>query len=130
MRAIGSADGNAHSRSFFITSNCTSARASRGPAPLALPANFHVLEMPEALQTQDRYIDFSSRYAFDPQSNVVTMTRDGSTHFASDVCMPDDFASVRPVIEAIGRDVRAEVIVKSTLVETSHVASFESGSTN
>ncbi|RFU47264.1 DUF3857 and transglutaminase domain-containing protein [Paraburkholderia sp. DHOC27] len=99
-------------------------------ARIALPANFHVLEMPEALQTQDRYIDFSSRYAFDPQSNVVTMTRDGSTHFASDVCMPDDFASVRPVIEAIGRDVRAEVIVKSTLVETSHVASFESGSPN
>jgi hypothetical protein len=31
---------------------------------------------------------------------------------------------MRPTIERVGRDVRAEVIVKSTLVESSHVAAF------
>jgi hypothetical protein len=31
---------------------------------------------------------------------------------------------MRPTIEALERDVRAEVIVRSTLVEPSHVASF------
>jgi hypothetical protein len=36
---------------------------------------------------------------------------------------PDDFTRMRPAIEAIGRDVRAELIVKSTLVESSSVAS-------
>ncbi|RDK04042.1 DUF3857 domain-containing transglutaminase family protein [Paraburkholderia lacunae] len=92
-------------------------------ARIALPANFRVLDMPEAKRTQDRFVDFQSQYTFDPPGNVVTMTRDGTTHFDSDVCTPDDFAQMRPAIEAIGRDVRAQVIVKSTLVESSNVAS-------
>ncbi|REE20644.1 transglutaminase-like putative cysteine protease [Paraburkholderia sp. BL27I4N3] len=91
-------------------------------ARIELPANFHVLDMPEAKRTQDRFVDFESQYTFDPLSNVVTMTRDGTTHFDSDVCTPDDFAQMRPAIEAIGRDVRAEVIVRSTLVDSSSVA--------
>jgi hypothetical protein len=92
-------------------------------ARIALPANFRVLDMPEAKRTQDRFVDFESQYTFDPLSNVVTMTRDGATHFASDVCTPDEFAQMRPALEAIGRDVRAEVIVKSTLVESPSVVS-------
>jgi hypothetical protein len=93
-------------------------------ARISLPPNFRVLDMPEATQAQDRYIDFRSEYTFDPLSNVVTMTRDGSTHFDSDVCTPDDFAHMRPAIEAVERDVRAEVIVKSKLIEPSNVAAF------
>ncbi|HEV3426035.1 MAG TPA: DUF3857 and transglutaminase domain-containing protein [Paraburkholderia sp.] len=93
-------------------------------ARIALPANFRVLDMPEAMRAQDRFIDFQSQYAFDARTNVVTMMRDGSTHFDSEVCTPDDFAQMRPTIEALERDVRAEVIVRSTLVEPSHVASF------
>lgn len=92
-------------------------------ARVALPANFHVLDMPEAKSTQDRFVEFQSQYAFDPLTNVVTMTRDGATHFDSDVCTPDAFAQMKPALETIGRDVRAEVIVKSTLVESSSVAS-------
>ncbi|PRY03038.1 DUF3857 and transglutaminase domain-containing protein [Paraburkholderia sp. BL25I1N1] len=91
-------------------------------ARIEFPANFHVLDMPEAKRTQDRFVDFESQYTFDPLSNVVTMTRDGTTHFDSDVCTPDDFVQMRPAIEAIGRDVRAEVIVRSTLVDSSSVA--------
>jgi hypothetical protein len=93
-------------------------------ARISLPANFRVLDMPEATQAQDRFIDFHSQYSFDPLTNVVTMTRDGSTHFDSDVCTPDDFAQMRPAVERVERDVRAEVIVKSTLVEPSNVAAF------
>jgi len=92
-------------------------------ARIELPANFRVLDMPEPKRAQDRFVDFQSQYSFDPSSNTVTMTRDGTTHFDSDVCSPDDFAQMRPVIQAIERDVRAEVIVKSTLVESSSVAS-------
>jgi hypothetical protein len=93
-------------------------------ARISLPANFRVLDMPEATQAQDRFIDFHSQYSFDPLTNVVTMTRDGSTHFDSDVCTPNEFAQMRPTIERVERDVRAEVIVKSTLVEPSNVAAF------
>ena len=92
-------------------------------ARIELPANFHVIDMPESKRTQDRFVEFQSQYTFDPPSNVVTMTRDGATHFDSEVCTPDDFAQMRPAIEAIGRDVRAEVIVKSTLVESPSVVS-------
>jgi hypothetical protein len=92
-------------------------------ARIELPANFRVLDIPEAKRTQDRFVDFQSQYTFDPLSNVVTMTREGVTHFDSEVCTPDDFAQMRPAIEAIGRDVRAEVIVKSTLVESPSVVS-------
>ncbi|MFM0278524.1 DUF3857 and transglutaminase domain-containing protein [Paraburkholderia sediminicola] len=103
----------------FVCHNLTLHERAR----VELPANFHVLEMPEAKRTQDRFVDFQSQYTLDPLSNVVTMTRDGTTHFDSDVCTPDDFAQMRPAIEAIGRDVRAEMIVKSTLVQSSSVAS-------
>jgi hypothetical protein len=92
-------------------------------ARIELSANFRVLDVPEAKRTQDRFVDFQSQYTFDPLTNVVTITRDGTTHFDSEVCTPDDFTRMRPAIEAIGRDVRAEVIVKSTLVESSSVAS-------
>jgi uncharacterized protein DUF3857/transglutaminase superfamily protein len=84
-------------------------------ARIVLPANFRVLDMPEAAQAEDRFIDFRSTYRHDPETNVVTMTRDGSTRFSSEVCSPDEFAQMRTGIETIGRDVRAEVIVKSTL---------------
>jgi hypothetical protein len=43
------------------------------------------------------------------------VSRDGSTHFDSDVCSPEEFAQMRPAMEAVGRDVRAEVIVRSSL---------------
>ncbi|MFL9959625.1 DUF3857 and transglutaminase domain-containing protein [Paraburkholderia sediminicola] len=103
----------------FICHNLTMHEHAR----IELPENFRVLDMPEAKRTQDRFVDFQSQYAFDPLTNVITMTRDGTTHFDSEVCTPDDFTRMRPAIEAIGRDVRAEVIVKSTLVESSSVAS-------
>ena len=93
-------------------------------ARISLPPNFRVLDMPEATQAQDRFIDFHSQYTFDPLTNVVTMTRDGSTHFDSDVCTPEEFVQMRPTIERVQRDVRAEVIVKSTLVDASNVAAF------
>ncbi|HEY3597505.1 MAG TPA: DUF3857 and transglutaminase domain-containing protein [Paraburkholderia sp.] len=84
-------------------------------ARITLPANFHVLDMPVPAQAQDRYIDFQSTYGYDPKTNVVTSTRDGSTRFGSEVCSPGEFAQMRAGIETIGRDVRAQVIVKSTL---------------
>ncbi|CAG4891891.1 DUF3857 domain-containing transglutaminase family protein [Paraburkholderia saeva] len=82
---------------------------------ITLPANFRVLDMPEPAQTQDRFLDFRSQYTFDPQTRVIEVTRDGSTHFDSDVCSPDQFAQMRPAMEIVSRDVRAQIIVKSTL---------------
>jgi len=84
-------------------------------ARITLPANFEVLDMPEAAEADDHFVDFRSSYRYDRASNAITMTRDGSTRFASEVCSPDEFAQMRAGMETIGRDVRAQVIVKSTL---------------
>ena len=74
-----------------------------------------MLDVPEPAQTQDRFLDFRSQYTFDAQTNIIKVSRDGSTHFDSDVCSPEEFAQMRPAMEAVGRDLRAEVIVRSSL---------------
>jgi hypothetical protein len=97
-------------------------------ARIVLPANFRVLDMPEAAQMESRFIDFRSSYQYDPKTNVVTMTRDGNTRFRSEVCSPDEFAQMRAGMEAIGRDVRAQVIVRSTLPGVASAAGHVQGS--
>ncbi|MFP3551289.1 DUF3857 and transglutaminase domain-containing protein [Paraburkholderia sp. SIMBA_049] len=90
---------------------------------IALPANFRVLDMPEAMAARDRFIDYRSTYSYDANANVITVTRDGTTRFGSEVCSPEDFTQMRAGIETIGRDVRAQVIVRSTLADVARGAS-------
>jgi hypothetical protein len=90
---------------------------------IALPANFSVIDMPQALAAQDRFIDYRSTYSYDATAHVITVTRDGYTRFGSEVCSPDDFTQMRAGMETIGRDVRAQVIVRSTLVDVAQRAS-------
>ncbi|TXC87973.1 DUF3857 domain-containing transglutaminase family protein [Paraburkholderia azotifigens] len=90
---------------------------------IALPANFSVIDMPEAVAAQDRFIDYRSTYSYDANAHVITVTRDGYTRFGSEVCSPDDFTQMRAGIETIGRDVRAQVIVRSTLAKVAQRAS-------
>ncbi|WP_109479004.1 DUF3857 and transglutaminase domain-containing protein [Paraburkholderia sp. C35] len=90
---------------------------------ITLPANFRVLDMPEAMAAQDRFIDYRSTYAYDAGANVITVTRDGATRFGSEVCSPEEFTQMRAGIETISRDVRAQVIVRSTLADTAQSAS-------
>jgi transglutaminase-like putative cysteine protease len=90
---------------------------------IALPANFRVLDMPEAMTARDRFVDYRSSYSYDANANVITVTRDGATRFGSEVCSPEDFTQMRAGIETIGRDVRAQVIVRSTLADVARGAS-------
>ncbi|BCF95515.1 membrane protein [Paraburkholderia sp. PGU19] len=90
---------------------------------IALPANFRVLDVPEAMAARDRFIDYRSSYSYDSNANVITVTRDGTTRFGSEVCSPEDFTQMRAGIETIGRDVRAQVIVRSTLADAARGAS-------
>ena len=90
---------------------------------IALPANFRVLDVPEAMAARDRFIDYRSTYSYDANANVITVTRDGATRFGSEVCSPENFTQMRAGIETIGRDVRAQVIVRSTLADAARGAS-------
>jgi hypothetical protein len=89
---------------------------------IALPANFRVLDMPEAMAAQDGFVDYRSSYSYDAGANVITVTRDGYTRFDSEVCSPEAFTQMRAGIETIGRDVRAQVIVRSTLAQAAPAA--------
>ena len=53
----------------------------------------------------------------DASARVITVTRDGYTRFGIEVCSPDNFTRMRAGIETIGRDVRAQVIVRSSLAD-------------
>lgn len=90
---------------------------------IALPANFRVLDVPEAMAARNLFIDYRSTYSYDASTNVISVTRDGTTRFASEVCSPEDFTQMRAGIETIGRDVRAQVIVRSTLADAARGAS-------
>ncbi|MFP4902329.1 hypothetical protein ACLFKT_24955, partial [Paraburkholderia sp. BR14261] len=79
---------------------------------IVLPPGMRVLDVPMPQHADNRFIDFSSHYALDPQANVLRVTRTGQTHFASDVCSADDFAQMRPAFETMARDLRAQLIVK------------------
>ncbi|WP_322105443.1 DUF3857 and transglutaminase domain-containing protein [Paraburkholderia sp. J41] len=81
-------------------------------ARIALPAGMRVLDVPIPQHADNRWIDFRSHYALDSAANVLSVTRTGHTHFASDVCSPDDFTQMRPAFETMARDLRAQLIVK------------------
>ena len=97
---------------------------------IALPANFHVLDVPESVTAQNGFLDFHSTYAYDASTNVVTVTRDGYTRFNSEVCSPEEFAQMRAGMETLGRDVRAQVIVRSTLADVAHATSAAAPATS
>ncbi len=79
---------------------------------IVLPPQLRALDVPLAQQTQNRFVDFSSHYALDSASNTLSVTREGTTHFASDVCSADDYATMRPAFETMARDLRAQLVVK------------------
>jgi transglutaminase-like putative cysteine protease len=92
----------------FVCRNFVSTERAR----IALPAGMRVLDVPTPQHAQNAYVEFSSEYTLDPATNVLRVTRTGTTHFASDVCTPDEFAQMRPAFETMSRDLRAQWIVK------------------
>ncbi|WP_175817879.1 DUF3857 domain-containing transglutaminase family protein [Burkholderia diffusa] len=82
-------------------------------AQIKLPYNVRVLDMPDDLATQDQFLDFSSRYVFDPTTKIIQVTRRLTVRFAGQVCSPADYAASRSTLERIDRDVQSQVIVRS-----------------
>jgi hypothetical protein len=92
----------------FVCRNFVSTERAR----IALPAGMRVLDVPTPQHAQNAYVEFSSEYTLDPATNVLRVTRTGTTHFASDVCTPDEFTQMRPAFETMSRDLRAQWIIK------------------
>jgi hypothetical protein len=78
------------------------------------PSNdVRVIDVPDDMETEDRFFDFRSHYVFGPTTNVIQVTRHLRATFDAQVCPPSDFAAARLTPQKIERDVQSQVIVKA-----------------
>jgi transglutaminase-like putative cysteine protease len=79
---------------------------------IALPHAMHVQEVPDDLDVSTGFFAFRARYLFDPQTNVIQVTRSLDAHFGKQVCTPDDYRESLSALKKIERDSQAQIIVK------------------
>ena len=79
---------------------------------MTLPAFVRVTDVPPDATVKDRFVEFSSRYVFDPAARVLQVTRHLRAAFGHQMCSADEFADVKDDLVRIERDLDAEVVVK------------------
>ena len=82
-------------------------------AQVTLPKTVRVTDVPTDANFTDAFIDYSSRYVFDPATNLFQAERHLKANFGKQVCTPEDFATMQPVLKRIERDTDAQIIVKA-----------------
>ncbi|CAN7481577.1 DUF3857 and transglutaminase domain-containing protein [Caballeronia sp. LjRoot34] len=80
---------------------------------VTLPKTFRVTDVPTDANFTNAFFDYSSRYVFDPATNLFQAERHLKANFGKQVCTPADFAAMQPVLKRIERDTDAQVIVKA-----------------
>jgi transglutaminase-like putative cysteine protease len=79
---------------------------------MTLPRFVRVTDVPPDATVKDRFVEFSSRYVFDPAARVLQVRRHLSAAFGHQMCSADEFANVKDDLVRIERDLDAEVVVK------------------
>jgi transglutaminase-like putative cysteine protease len=82
-------------------------------AQVTLPKTFRVTDVPTDANFTNAFFDYSSRYVFDPATNLFQAERHLKANFGKQVCTPADFAAMQPVLKRIERDTDAQIIVKA-----------------
>jgi transglutaminase-like putative cysteine protease len=82
-------------------------------AQFSFPWTVRVTDVPADSDIDDRFFDYSSRYVFDPATNVLQAERHLKANFGRQVCSPTDFAAMQPVLKRIERDAKSQIIVKA-----------------
>ena len=80
---------------------------------MTLPSFAHVTDVPPDATVKDRFLEFSSRYVFDPATRVLQVRRHLRAAFGHQMCSADDFAGVKDDLIRIERDLDAEVVLKA-----------------
>ncbi|CAE6819716.1 hypothetical protein R75461_06035 [Paraburkholderia nemoris] len=80
---------------------------------MTLPSFAHVTDVPPDATVKDRFLEFSSRYVFDPAARVLQVRRHLRAAFGHQMCSADDFAGVKDDLIRIERDLDAEVVLKA-----------------
>ncbi|MFL9996207.1 DUF3857 and transglutaminase domain-containing protein [Paraburkholderia sediminicola] len=79
---------------------------------MTLPAFVRVTDVPPDATVKDRFVEFSSRYVFDPAARVLQVRRHLRAAFGHQMCSADEFADLKDDLVRIERDLDAEVVVK------------------
>jgi transglutaminase-like putative cysteine protease len=82
-------------------------------AQVSLPRGVRVTDVPPDASIKDAFFDYSSRYVFDPATNVLQAARHLEMTFGRQVCSPADFAVMQPALKRIERDTKSQIIVKA-----------------
>jgi transglutaminase-like putative cysteine protease len=80
---------------------------------ISLPKTVHVIDIPSDADIANRFFVYSSRYVFDPATNVLQAERHLKAEFGKQVCSPADFAVMQPALKQIERDTKSQIIVKA-----------------
>ncbi|MFL9953076.1 DUF3857 and transglutaminase domain-containing protein [Paraburkholderia nemoris] len=80
---------------------------------MTLPGFARVTDVPPDATVKDRFLEFSSRYVFDPAARVLQVRRHLRAAFGHQMCSADDFAGVKDDLIRIERDLDAEVVLKA-----------------
>ncbi|AME26010.1 MULTISPECIES: DUF3857 domain-containing transglutaminase family protein [Burkholderiaceae] len=83
-------------------------------AQLSLPKTVRVNDVPADTNISDTFFTYSSRYVFDPATNLLQTERHLQANFGKQVCSPAEFAAMQPALKRIERDTKSQVVVKST----------------
>jgi len=80
---------------------------------MTLPKFARVTDVPPDATVKDRFLEFSSRYVFDPAARVLQVRRHLRAAFGHQMCSADEFAGVKDDLIRIERDLDAEVVLKA-----------------
>jgi hypothetical protein len=79
---------------------------------MTLPRFVRVTDVPQDATVSDRFVEFSSRYVFDPAARVLQVSRHLHAAFGHQMCSADEFAGLKDDLVRIERDLDSEVVVK------------------
>ena len=80
---------------------------------IALPKDVRVVEVPDGTSVEGGFFEFRSRYVFDPDTNVIQVTRRLHADFGKQVCTPAEFDASLVLLKKIERDTQAQIILKA-----------------
>ena len=76
------------------------------------PPEVSVLAIPKQVRLQDANVEYSAQYT--QEGNAVVIERHFKFSRPDVVCSPEDFAAMRPAIEAMVRDLQSQIIVQAS----------------
>ncbi|WP_345813682.1 DUF3857 domain-containing protein [Paraburkholderia sp. PREW-6R] len=81
---------------------------------ISLPAFVRVTDFPADTTVQDRDLNFSSRYVFDPVTRVLQVRRHLSAAFGHQMCSASEFGEMKDDLVRIERDLDADLVLRAS----------------